>query len=739
MQNPLTARRLATLAVAGALALAGAASVPAQAANPNTGGATKATGVDKTSVIVQLSGDPLATSTQVGRAKGRVDLANGKTKNVQAQLAQQRNAFRTWLKANAPQAKITGEYDLALNGVAVRLNGTSVDTLKAAPGVTAVAFQNTYVPTSADPDLALIDALEGWDAAGASNAAGDPTTWAGYGVKVGVIDTGIDYTHPCFDDAGYPDVKELGDTRFTNDKVIVARVFNNKLNQNKFTAEAIQDHGTHVAGTIACNLETPASVEGADIPYDPSGVAPGALLGSYVVFPGDVESARTEDIANAMEAAFKDGMDVINLSLGGDAHGNQDLGTVMIDNLDRAGVVMAVSAGNEGPSYLTTGSPGSAERALTAGASSVGHIVGVPISSGGSQVAVAAIGDFPVPAEDLTAPLGVVTNADDTLSQACTPLAAGSLAGKIALISRGSCTFGTKVFNAEAAGAVGVIIVNNVAGDPIAMATDAAFPTTIPAVQVAASERAELMTLNGNSVTIGADRAYEYTGNKNLLESFSSVGPVDVSYRIKPDVVAPGGNVLSALPQAQCSPLPAEGCWGLMSGTSMAAPHLAGMAAVVRAAHPGWDAWQVRSAIVNTAEREGVLALAKDGTTSPVTDVQKVGSGLADLDAAVNATLALSRTSVSFGAVASGSGKTSVQTVQVTNVGTTTKTIDPRIEGATIAGLFSATAAQTTLAPGETTTVTVTLALPKFKGAAQAQAHLYLDDVTHAALYVYAK
>jgi len=734
MQNPRIARRLATLAVAGALALAGAASVPAQAANPNSGGASQSTGVDKTSVIVQLSGDSLATSTQVGRAKGRVDLANGKTKNVQAQLAQQRNAFRTWLKANAPKAKITGEYDLALNGVAVRLNGTSADTLAKAPGVTAVAFQNTYVPTAAeDPDLALIDALAGWTDAGASSTEGDPTTWAGYGVKVGVIDTGIDATHPCFLDAGYPDAKEVGDTRFTNDKVIAARVFNNKLPQNKFTAEAIQDHGTHVAGTIACNLETPAVVEGADIPYDPSGVAPGALLGSYVVFPGDVESARTEDIANAMEAAFKDGMDVINLSLGGNAHGNQDLGTVMIDNLDRAGVVMAVSAGNEGPGYLTTGSPGSAERALTAGASSVGHFVGVPISAGGSQVAVAAIGDFPVPEADLTAPLGVTNK--NALSQGCSALTAGSLGGQIALISRGSCTFGTKVFNAQAAGAVGVIIVNSVAGDPIAMAADAAFPTTIPAVQVAFSEQAELMALAGEQVTIGADRAYEYTGNKNLLENFSSVGPVDVSYRIKPDVVAPGGNVLSALPQAHCSPLPAEGCWGLMSGTSMAAPHLAGMAAVVRAAHPSWDAWQVRSAIVNTAEREGVLKLAADGTTSPVTDVQQVGSGLADLDAAVNATVAFSRTSVSFGAVAGAAGNVYKQQVTVTNLTGSEKTFPVSVKNPT-GGTFKVDQSSVTVKAGKSATLTVTYSGAKKSGPAQA--HLHVGDA-HAALYAFNK
>lgn len=736
MQHPRIARRLATLAVAGALALAGAASVPAQAANPNTGGATKSTGVDKTSVIVQLSGDSLATSTQVGRAKGRVDLGNDKTKNVQAQLAQQRNALRAWLKANAPKAQVTGEYDLALNGVAVRLNGTSVDTIKKAPGVVTVAFQNTYTPAAAaDPDLALIDALDGWTAARASATSEVPADWAGYGVQVGVIDTGIDVTHPCFDDDSFPDSTQLGDTKLTNNKVIASRVFNNKLNQSKYDSKAIQEHGTHVAGTIACNLTTPASVAGADIPYAPSGVAPGAQLGSYVVFPGDVESARTEDIANAMEAAFKDGMDVINLSLGGNAHGNQDLGTVMIDNLDKAGVVMAVSAGNEGPGYMTIGSPGSAERALTAGASSVGHYVGLPITNDAAEVTVGAIGDYAVPETDLTRPLGVVKDGT-ALALGCSPLPEESLDDKIALISRGTCSFATKIWNAQQAGAVAAIIVNNVAGDPSAMGGDGVYSPTIPAVMAPLSAKDALMDLDTKQVTLVAAPSYEDSDNDNILMGFSSWGPVDVSFRVKPDVVAPGGNVLSSIPQALCDN-DIKGCWAFLSGTSMAAPHLASMAAVVRAAHPDWDAWAVRSAIINTAEREGVLQTVDPSRVE--TDVQKVGSGLANLPAAVNASLVLSRPSVSFGAVASGGGKAVTQTITVTNVSGSPVTLDPKIEAPTASGLFKATAAAKTLAAGATTTVTLTLTPPKFKGGALTQAHLYLDDTTHAVLSAYLK
>ncbi len=262
-------------------------------------------------------------------------------------------------------------------------------------------------------------------------------------MSVGIVDTGIDIEHPCFADAN-----PANDKDFTNDKVVVAKVFANKAAQLGYTAEAVQDHGTHVAGTVACHANTPASVDGASIPYTPSGVAPGARLGSYNVFPGDIDNARSEDILNALQAAAEDGMDVINMSLGGNAHGVQDLLTTAVDNLDRANIVVAVSAGNEGPGHYTVGSPGSAERALTAGASSVGHYVGIPVYAGeqatGTPLSVTATGDFPAPDEDLTGTL--VPAGGSTLSIGCTE---GSyddaVNGNIALVLRGSCSFGNKV------------------------------------------------------------------------------------------------------------------------------------------------------------------------------------------------------------------------------------------------------------------------------------------------------
>jgi subtilisin family serine protease len=171
-------------------------------------------------------------------------------------------------------------------------------------------YEGLYYPTVDDPDLNLIHAVEAWDVGGGSVNAGE-------GVKVAIVDTGIDVTHPCFDDASYPSQTQLGDPQFTNNKVIAAKVFNNKTPSRHYTPEAINSHGTHVAGTVACNFGTPAVVNGVTIPHTISGVAPRALLGNYNVFPGNVGNARSEDIMNALEAAYADGFDIANMSLGG--------------------------------------------------------------------------------------------------------------------------------------------------------------------------------------------------------------------------------------------------------------------------------------------------------------------------------------------------------------------------------------------------------------------------------------
>jgi subtilisin family serine protease len=729
-------RRL-RLTLAAAVTAALIVGAPAGAATrlPGTDAAVRPATVSHAYALVQLRGAPLATAAKTRPAPGKkIDFSSITVKSYKAKLAALRNDFKGWLRKNAPKAQVVKGYDLALNAVSVKLNGTTLGTIRSSSLVVRAELQGLYHPTADDPDLALIDAMGGWAAAGATSAD------AGEGVKVGVVDTGVDLTHPCFSDAGYDDHLQLGDRRFTNNKVIVARVFNMKAGSRGYTAEAIGDHGTHVAGTIACNFGTPATVSGADIPYAISGVAPRALLGNYNVFPADVEDARSEDILNAIEAAYVDGMDIVNMSLGGGASGIQDLLTVAVDNLDRAGMVFAVSAGNEGPGHRTVGSPGSAERALTAGASTVPHFVGAPFTVGGSTIGIAA-GDFATVEADLTAPLGVVM-ASGTLGAACDALPAGSLAGKIALISRGACTFSQKIRNAQDAGAVAAVVVNNVAGDPAAMALGGiANEPTIPAYMASFTDKAALVAADGAAATIGATNAYFSTTNADIMAGFSSQGPTDVDFRVKPDVVAPGVNVLSSIPQSYCDP--GVDCFAFFQGTSMAAPHLAGAAAIVRQAHPDWPAWAIRSAIVNTADVDR-LTVHTNGVDLQ-TDVNVTGAGTANLASAVGATALLDRVSVSFGATPSGSGTSKTVTVTLLNAGAVDATWAVGIApyGAATGVKFTTSVSSVTVPAGGTATFTVRAAFLKGVTKGDKQAWLVItsgeDLVAHAAVYAFVK
>ena len=566
------------------------------------------------------------------------------------------------------------------------------------------------------PDLPLIKA------GGVANA--------GLGVKVAVIDTGIDITHPCFTDGD-----TSNDGPFTNGKVVIAKVFNNKEPSRGYTPAAVQDHGTHVAGTVACNYGTPAVVNGVAIPYGVSGVAPAALLGSYNVFPGEVQNARSEDILNALQAAYSDGMDVANMSLGGDAQGVQDLLTVAVDNLDDAGMVVAVSAGNSGPGHYTVGSPGSAAKALTAGASSVGHFIGAPVTAGALRTG-AAVGDFKTVTADLTAPLKAVLDANGPsgLSTACSPLPPNSLAGAIALISRGACSFTTKIRNAEKAGAGVVLVANNVAGDPVAMGADGTLPPpSVPAYQVSLAAVPAIKTASGVTATVGKDLSYINTSNDNIMAGFSSQGPTDRDWRVKPDVVAPGVNVLSSIPSSFCGTPP---CWAFFQGTSMSSPHLAGAAAVVRATNPTWSAPQVRSAIVNTAQQE-VLTDFQTGTKK-VRDPNIVGAGLTDVAAAAKAQVSLGPVSTTFGSVPGGSGQSRSASLTLTNLTTAALSLSLSRTGS---AMFSVPTGPITLGPAQSTTVVVSVSAAKGTKAGDYDAMIVVKsgglEIAHSVLYVH--
>jgi minor extracellular serine protease Vpr len=722
------------LALATAMAAALIVGGQVMAAPPVQADGGKGATVTRAYALVQLKGAPLATSPKTKPAQGKkVDFNSSTVKSYKAQLAALRNDFKAWLQKAAPKAQVVKGYDLSLNAVAVKLNGASLATIRTSTLVARAEYEGLYHPTVDDPDLGLISAAAGWAEAGQTSAT------AGDGVKVGVIDTGVDTTHPCFSDAGYPAHLQLGDRKYTNNKVFVARVFTNKINQNGFDAKPVQEHGTHVAGTIACNFDTPATVSGATIPFGISGVAPRALLGSYNIFPGTITDARSEDILDALDAAYRDGMDIVNMSLGGGANGVQDLLTVAVDNLDRANMISAVAAGNSGPGHFTVESPGSAARALTAGAASVNHAVTSPVTAG-SASAPGILGDFGQPASyPVTGTLRVLTgDGVSGLSQACDPLAAAASADSIALIQRGTCDFSLKLYNVQAAGYAGAIVVNKIAGPPIAMGKGTApSDPTIPGWMIGLDAAAAFKAQNGAAVSIGAN-TYTYPFyDADVMADFSGQGPTDVDFRVKPDVVAPGVNVLSSIPTSFCDGAP---CFAFFQGTSMATPHLAGAAAIVRQEHPDWPAWAVRSAVVNTADTGTLEKFTLDGKA---VDVNITGAGRLNLESAAGAGAVLDPVSVSFGAVPSGSGVTKSVAVRIVNTtaAPVAWSVGIAANGPSSGVSFSTSVSSVSLAPGAAATFSVRATFAKAASAGSKQAWLVIGggSVAHAAVFAFVK
>lgn len=686
---------------------------PAHAVQRTDSSTVRAT-QDQGYALVQLNGEPLATYVKTKPPAGKkIDFDQSSTKAYRAQLSALRNDYKAWLRVNLPQARVSGEFDISLNAVSVKLGGATLAQVAASPLVKTAQYQGLYYPNAADPDLAVVRAMEAW-----AKAGGD--AHAGAGVKVAIVDSGIDVGHPCFADTGYAAQTQVGNRSFTNNKVIAAKVFNNKSPSQKYTPEAIDSHGTHVAGTVACNFETATAVDGVTLPYKMSGVAPRALLGNYNVFPGAVGNARSEDILNALEAAYADGFDVANMSLGGGARGIQDLLTVAVDNLDRANMVVAIANGNEGPGYRTVGSPGSAARGLTAGASAVGHSLVHLLAVNGNSIA-SVKGDFG--AGTVTAPLRVLidtTSPFNGLSLACSAYPAGSLNGTVALVSRGVCDFTIKVRNVQQAGGLGAIVINREPGAFVMGGNGDANQPTIPAFMVDPSSAAVLKAADGKPATLPQLGTYEAVASSNdIIADFTSWGPTDVDVRVKPDVMAPGVNIVSSIPRNYCGGAP---CFAFFNGTSMAAPHLAGSAAIVRQQHPLWSAAEVRSAIVNTADRNVIKSLDQ---TSIVTDANQVGTGRQNLLAAVQASVALDPVSLSFGAVPAGSGQSMRRSVQLTNISGASQTFSLQVTEASGAAVaFAVPAESFTLAPGASVSVAVSMSALKAASVGPKQAVL---------------
>lgn len=628
------------------------AALPIQAIIKNDDGQSSVT-VDNGYAFIQFGDAPIASyegsisgfaSTKPAKGK-KVDLQSSAVKKYGNRLEAQRTNYKKWLTKNFPQVEVVTEYDVTFNGIGIKLNGASLKDVSRGPGAVKSGYSATYQKAMSE-STGLIKADAIWESLKGQADAGE-------GMKVGIIDSGIDQDHEFLqpnEGMAYPEEFPKGDTSLTTPKVIVAKVFSQ---DPKLSAKAVDSHGTHVAGTVAGKAGTKTELDDKTL----SGVAPGAYLGNYNVFPGDIESAKSLFIAKAVEEAVEDGMDVLNLSLGGTPHKGADLLDMTVNAAVDAGVVVAISAGNEGPGNYTVGSPGTAEKVITVAATTNSRTFAMTLDSEAfSEPTIATTGTKGGEVkETLTGEYAVWADVAGGDKLACTAISGKPLEGKMALIQRGSCTFDEKISNAAAAGAVGVIVyqLDGIA-EPTPMSSDGAL---VPAVMIGNEAGNQLVSWTGDrTVTINSE-LQKVSTDPNLLANFSSWGPTP-NYTLKPDVAAPGVNIYSSV---------VGGGYELYQGTSMASPHVAGSAAILLAYSKendlGWGPAEVKAALMGTATDV-------EGSVLPNTDVSdplKVGAGLIDLSKAMNPSALAFPSSLSFGLVPPVGNQTYSMTVTLTN------------------------------------------------------------------------
>ncbi len=549
-------------------------------------------------VVVEMEQPSLIASMTAAGKSPQTMLASAQRSYAQGLLAAQAPLVA---EVQARGGVVLGQYTKTYNGVLVKAAGKDIAALRKIPGVKAVHRAPVHT-AELGASVPLINADDVW----ALGPGADGT-----GVTIAIIDTGIDYTHAAFGGVGTaaayaandPNIIEPGS--FPTAKVIGGYDFaGTAYNANIASSIPVPDddpldeagHGSHVA-SIAAGNAVPGSVA--------AGVAPGASLYALKVFGA---AGSTNLVVNALEWAMdpngdgdlSDHVDVVNMSLGSPwGAASPDNADVVASNMAVAlGVVVVASAGNEGDSSYVTGSPAVADKAISVAASTTGFVTLPTVKYGaGSSVPYMPGNAFDTA---ITAELADVDAFDGTGTgllcdkTAITP--ADALAGKIALVQRGTCGFAVKIQNADDLGALGVIVYNSAiaANEFVSMLTA---PATLPAGFTIRSYGLELKAnAAGTTVTVGPDSEVTLFpfGNVDNVASFSSRGPRGYDSKLKPEVTAPGVNIYAA----------AMGSGDLgtsLSGTSMAAPHVAGVAALLLAAHPGYTPEQVKAAIMSTA------------------------------------------------------------------------------------------------------------------------------------------
>ena len=622
----MRSRKLKSLVVVSALVTAALAAVPAAAQTSDAAGGDY--------LIVTLTGAS-AAHDDTTKTNGRFDPTSQGYAQALTRLQRQHDRFVQRLASVAPNAAVVDHFFVTANAVVVKLNGSNATAIRNISGVQRTQPTALY-QLQMNESVGLIQADAYWGEIGTRANAGA-------GVQVGVIDSGIDADHPFFTECEKQ--IEFGGIYYSGQGIVpqvpsASAIFGPGYTPGPGDPLYFRSpHGTHVAGTIGGCVTTIEFPEDSGILIELSGVAPGVELHDYNVFPfigaGMVAfegSAFSHDIAEAIEDAVLDGMDVINMSLSGGSQGPNDFLAEVSNAAAEAGVVVVAATGNDDPGTYQAGSPATGSEVIGVGATTNAHQLSAQITTSDGFVYQAAVGEF-ADFDGLPHPLADWSGSDN---QACASTGVGSHTGDIVIISRGTCSFSQKVANAKLAGAFGVIIYNNVAGDPFPMGRTAGFDDTIPAVMVSQADGLALETeANGDPTTEAIITSRQLgPATPNLLTDFSNIGPAAFTHIIKPDVVAPGENVLSSIFTVGDDLLPTDRTFDLFNGTSMATPHVSGAAALLVAA--GFDNHEVKSALVTTAVHLG-------------NEVWEEGGGLIDVMAAADAASFFYPSSASFG------------------------------------------------------------------------------------------
>lgn len=589
--------------------------------------------------IVQLS-QPSASRFAIEQQKlspnkaAKAKLNSRASKQYKSALKSEQQQIFQKIKAVAPQSQIIKHYDTLVNAIAIKTTASSIHAIRHIPGVKKVLpVNNHYIKTDANHEV--INSPTAWQLTNGQQNAGK-------NIKIAIIDTGIRNDNPLFFGDGHtpPDLSQNshlqdnpdycraddGDANFCNNKLIIARWIDPTGHEVDVYANEhlspldFNGHGSHVAGIAAGNA---VDITFKDVPMSISGVAPASYLMVYKALYTDGQGygfGSDTMLLEALELAVKDGADVINNSWGsGVGFAADSIFQTAITNAEDSGIVVVNAAGNDLHSGQGTkiNCPACIESGIAVANTTHGRFFSNKLNIG-EQVFYGYQGETNHIENDLSLPLKQLSILAPNLTNNCGDYTDLNFDGGVILIDyKNECTF-TDISN-KIKQAGGDIIIAYQSGSADELNFEPLYTSepdlAIPVLGVTRQTGLKLVELATNNSTIAVNKSLTASVDPlfaDKLHPFSSTGPSTDNNVLKPDIAAPGTYILSALSPDVFEPLgfpnfgkPAKQTnnitFGLLTGTSMASPHVAGSAALLKQHYPSWNAKQIKSALTSTA------------------------------------------------------------------------------------------------------------------------------------------